>query len=540
MSILRFGVVAAIAAMIGWAQPAAAKRVALVVGNSAYEHATALPNPRNDATLIASSLRRLNFDVVSGLDLGFRDFGRKIKEFRRKLEGADVALLFFAGHGLQVKGQNYLIPVDAELEEELDLSYQAVRLNSVLSEMERMASTKLVFLDACRDNPLARTLYRSMGATRSQGTEPQGLARVNTASGTMIAFATEPGDVALDGKGTNSPFTTALAKHIESPDVDVAQMMRRVRKDVIDSTGSRQTPWTSSSLTDDFYFNKRQLKVASANRQISVESAPQQQQTTAQPAVPQTTSLVPHNSALELSAWDAIKNSGNIYLFESFLTAYPNGNFAVLAKALISELKKKEAKNAAIAAATVKQQTAQATTQQQDTKVASLPEETRTTGPAPVETHSPQVLATMLQRALKTAGCYVMTVDGKWGNGSRRAMQNFNRYANLSLPADPPTSKSVVDTVLAHYRDGGSQRICPVTCGRGTVLRGGRCIAVKRPATNKRRATTRNTSRQQRPPQQRQARPAPRPAPEPEPQQRRGTFSIGIGIGSGLGGGIRF
>lgn len=532
MSFSRFGIALGLAILVGSAVPvAAAKRVALVVGNSDYQHATALPNPRNDAKLIAASLQRLNFDVVSGIDLGFRDFGRKLKEFRRKLQGADVALLFFAGHGLQVKGENYLIPVDAELEEELDLSYQAVRLNSVLSEMERTAATKIVFLDACRDNPLARTLHRSMGATRSSGDDgaPRGLARINTASGTMIAFATEPGDVALDGTGTNSPFTTALAKHIEAPNLDVAQMMRRVRTDVLQMTSKRQTPWTSSSLTNDFFFNKREVVVASANRDIVVEARP--------PSPPQqTTSLVPHDSALELSAWDAIKNSGNVYLFESFLSAYPSGNFAVIARALVSELKKKEAAEKVASRPAPKAEVAPAP--QPEVKVAKLAEEARSAAPAVVETHTPIQLASMLQQALKNAGCYVMGVDGKWGNGSRRAMQTFNMHAKLSLPADPPTSKTVVDSVIAVYRDGGGKRICPLSCRRGTVLRGGRCIALKRPKTK--RASTRKTQQRRTTQPQRQQRP---PAPRqeaPPANERRGTFSIGIGLGGALGGGIRF
>ncbi len=531
MSYSRFGIALGLAILAGSAIPAAAKRVALVIGNSDYQHSTALPNPRNDAQLIAASLERLKFDVVSGFDLGFREFGRKLKEFKRELQDADVALLFFAGHGLQVKGENYLIPVDAELEDELDLNYQTIRLNSVLKEMERAAATKLVFLDACRDNPLSRTLHRSMGATRSSGDgTPRGLARINTASGTMIAFATEPGDVALDGTGTNSPFTTALAKHIEAPNLDVAQMMRRVRSDVLQMTAKRQTPWTSSSLTDDFFFNKQDIVVASARRDIIVEARP--------PSPPQqTTSLVPHDSALELSAWDAVKNSGNVYLFESFLSAYPNGNFAIIAKALISELKKKEAAEK-VGSAPAQIPTAPKT-QKSEVKVAKLAEEARSAAPTAVETHTPLQLARLLQQALKNAGCYTMGVDGQWGNGSRRAMQKFNMYAKLSLPADAPTSKSVVDSVAAIYRERGSKRICPITCGRGSVLRGGRCIAVKRPSTK--RASTRNTrQRTTRTQPQRQQRPPPQRQETPPASERRGTFSIGIGIGRALGGGIKF
>ena len=190
----------------------AAGRVALVVGNGAYEHSTPLPNPANDAADVAAALKGLGFAVIEGLDLDRTAFEAKLREFARAARGAEAALFFYAGHGLQVEGRNYLLPVDARLSEEVDLEFEALELRAFLKQMRSRAN--LVFLDACRDNPLAQDLARSMGASRSAAIG-RGLGRVDAASGTLIAYATQPGNVAADGKGRNSPFTTALLEHID-------------------------------------------------------------------------------------------------------------------------------------------------------------------------------------------------------------------------------------------------------------------------------------------------------------------------------------
>ena len=235
--------------------PAAAeKRVALVVGNSGYVHANALPNPVNDAGDMAKALAEVGFEVILGLDLSKSGFDGKVRDFARALEKADVALLFYAGHGLQVSGKNYLVPVDAKLQVERDLDFEAISLDFVLKQMEldRDDKTNIVFLDACRDNPLVRNLARSMG-TRS-GTIAQGLAQVQAGVGTFIAYSTQPGNVALDGEGRNSPFTAALVKDLRLPDRNLNAVMIEVRKDVTAATGGKQVPWDLSALTGDFYF----------------------------------------------------------------------------------------------------------------------------------------------------------------------------------------------------------------------------------------------------------------------------------------------
>jgi tetratricopeptide (TPR) repeat protein len=229
--------------------PDTRRKVALVIGNSAYKHAAPLPNPTNDARDLAAALRKLGFDVVEGRDLDRPGMDNSIRQFSRKLDGADLAVFFYAGHGMQVAGKNYLVPIDAKLERPGDLNFDTVDVALVLAQMESENRVNLIFLDACRDNPLARSLSRSMG-TRSSSVG-NGLAQIQSAIGTMIAYATQPDNVALDGDGKNSPFTAALLKHIVTPGLDIGTVMRRVRTDVIAATKQKQVPWDHSSLTAD-------------------------------------------------------------------------------------------------------------------------------------------------------------------------------------------------------------------------------------------------------------------------------------------------
>ncbi len=233
---------------------AAEKRAALVIGNAAYANAPPLANPRNDATDLANTLESLGFKVLLGLDLGKRSFDQKVRAFADLLEEADTGLLFYAGHGLQVAGQNFLVPVDAKLAKERDLDFDTVRLNFLLRQMElgREDKTNIVILDACRDNPLTRNLARSMG-TRSARLG-KGLAEVKTGVGTFIAYSTQPGNVALDGTGRNSPFASALVKHMKTPGQPLTSVMVGVRKDVLAATSGRQVPWDHSALIGNFFF----------------------------------------------------------------------------------------------------------------------------------------------------------------------------------------------------------------------------------------------------------------------------------------------
>src|SRR5262245_32367047 len=234
----------------------AQKRVALVIGNSAYQHTDTLNNPKNDATDMAAVLKQWGFQVIDGYDLDKVAFDRKLRDFSVALRAAEVGVFFYAGHGLQVAGQNYLFPVDAKGETADALDWEMVSLDLVQRTMERATtSTNIIFLDACRNNPLARNLARAMG-TCSAGIG-RGLASVDASVGTLISFSTQPGNVALDGPpgGRNSPFAAALVKRIATSNDDLSGLLIDVRNDVRKETQNAQVPWEHSALTERFYFN---------------------------------------------------------------------------------------------------------------------------------------------------------------------------------------------------------------------------------------------------------------------------------------------
>lgn len=255
-----------------WPQAALAqKRVALVVGNGAYHYTSALKNPRNDASDIASQLRMRAFEVLEGYDLDKEAFGRKLQEFSAALKGAEAGVFFYAGHGLQVAGQNYLVPVDAKAESEDALDWEMFKVELVHRAMERSTNTSVLFLDACRDNPLARNLARNMG-TRS-GYVGRGLAPIESGIGTLISFSTQPGNVALDGSGRNSPFAGALVKQISSSTDDLSAILIEVRNEVMKATERRQVPWEHSALTGRFYFGADIKKQPAAKTKTKVISS---------------------------------------------------------------------------------------------------------------------------------------------------------------------------------------------------------------------------------------------------------------------------
>jgi uncharacterized caspase-like protein len=229
-------------------------RVALVIGNAAYSNVPSLANPVNDAREMSSALRELGFKVIEGYNLNSSTMRSKIAEFGAALPGAGVSLFYYAGHGMQVSGRNYLVPVDAKVERPSALGTEAIEVNTVIADMEAEKRINLVFLDACRDNPLSRNLARSMGGGSRSTAVGQGLAQLNAGIGTLITFATSPDTIALDGSGRNSPFTQAMLKYIRTPGLEVRSMLTRVRADVIKATNEQQVPWDHSSLTGDFYF----------------------------------------------------------------------------------------------------------------------------------------------------------------------------------------------------------------------------------------------------------------------------------------------
>ncbi len=225
------------------------KRLALVIGNAAYEFGGKLANPENDAHAIAEALKKTDFEVMQYTNLSQKDIKKAIDEFGEKLQSYDVGLFFYAGHGVQVKGSNYLVPVDANINSESDVEYDCVNAERVLARMEDAGSTvNIVILDACRNNPFERSWTRS--------TQGKGLAFMNAPSGSLIAYATSPGTTASDGSGNNGLYTSALLKHLATPDITILEMFQRVRTTVMEESGDQQVPWESTSLRGNFYFVK--------------------------------------------------------------------------------------------------------------------------------------------------------------------------------------------------------------------------------------------------------------------------------------------
>jgi hypothetical protein len=223
------------------------KRTALVIGNSSYQKAGTLRNPVNDANDIAQALQQLGFDVILLKDATLRQMGDAIEEFNLKLRQGGVGVFYYAGHGVQVEGENYLIPIDTQLMRQQDVRYETLPVGKVLGAMEDAANgLNIVILDACRDNPLPRQWQRSTAG---------GLAPIQAVRGSYIAYATAPGEVAADGTGRNGIFTANILQHIKTPNLTIEEMFKRVRQGVAKDTNNQQIPWDSSSLIGEFSFN---------------------------------------------------------------------------------------------------------------------------------------------------------------------------------------------------------------------------------------------------------------------------------------------
>ena len=308
------------AAVAGPGVAFAESRIALVVGNGAYTNVGALANPPNDARLIARTLRGLGFEVIEHVDTDQKTLKRAVSDFGDRLEAAGkdaVGLFYYAGHGVQVRDENYLIPVSADIEREKDVDIEAVSVNTVLDNMAFAGNRlNIVILDACRNNP-----YK--GGFRSAS---RGLAKMNATKGTLIAYATAPGDVAADGTGVNSPYTAALATAMVKPGVPVERVFKMVRISVQKQTKDEQTPWESSSLTGDFYFVPGS-EASAAAAPLDVNDTPE-----------------------EIAYWQSIQTSENPSDFESYLERYgDNGAFTVLARNRAKELRAHETDGTRIA-----------------------------------------------------------------------------------------------------------------------------------------------------------------------------------------------
>jgi uncharacterized caspase-like protein len=291
----------------GSAAPSAGKRVALVIGNGAYRKVDPLTNPENDARLIARTLQETGFELIGGgaqLELDKAGFDRAVHDFGTALQGAEVALFYYSGHGMQVQGENWLVPVDANPTRPQDLDFQMVDAALVLRQMEG-AGTKLnlVILDACRNNPFA-----SRGVRGAQA----GLAEMRAPEGTLISYATQPGNVASDGANGDSPFTSALANTIRRPGLDIFQVFNQVGLAVKQDTGGAQQPWLASSpIAGNFYF---------INGPVTVITPP--------PAA----SAAPPSINEDALFWQSIAGSKDPADFRAYLKNFPSGRFAELAE----------------------------------------------------------------------------------------------------------------------------------------------------------------------------------------------------------------
>lgn len=486
----------AVALLFG-AEPAfAGKRVALVIANSAYQHAPSLTNPVNDGTVMARTLKEAGFDVVdSRHDLSALDTRRVLREFADATRDADIAVVYYAGHGIEVEGSNYLIPVDARLERDTDVYDEALSLDRVLVAVEPAKQLRLVILDACRDNPFGKTMKRTIAA-RGIG---RGLAQVEpTSSNTLIAYSAKAGFTAQDGDGANSPFTVALSKHLTTPGLDVRRAFGFVRDDVLKSTGNKQEPFVYGSLGGDDV-PLVPVKVTAAAAAVPVVN-------------PQADMRRDYELALQV---------GNRPAWEAFLAQHPDGFYANLAKLQIDKITAEQAHAAAIekakqaeaerdrlaavgaqkdaqvkAAADAKaaeqaqiaaqkikeqaQQQAAVAEQQRVNLAAAAPSAAPASTAAPAGTNvasltpaaAPADLSRSVQTELGRVGCFSGQADGNWNTSSQRSLSQFNRYAGTKLDVKT-ASTDALDTVKAK-----PSRVCPLVCEHGLKADGDKCTKI--------------------------------------------------------------
>ena len=488
----------AAAALLMVCQPAwAEKRVALVLGNSAYQNAAKLPNPVNDGAVIAATLKHAGFDVVdSRHDLPAAETRRTLREFADRARDADIAVVYYAGHGIEVDGSNYLIPVDAKLERDTDVYDEALSLDRVLLAIEPAKKLRLVILDACRDNPFSKNMKRTV-ASRAIG---QGLAKIEpTSPNVLIAYSAKAGSTAADGDGKNSPFTAALSHHLTKPGLDVRRAFGFVRDEVLKTTGNKQEPFVYGSLGGD---------------DVPLVPAP----VAAAPATP-----APSAQAEARRDYELALQIGNKSALNAFLAQYPDGFYASLAKLQLdkiaaeetrvaatekarlteqerarlaaeggqksqqakAEAEAKAAEQARIAAEKAKQVAQdQAAAAEQKRVAAESAAADKASAPAPADKDKavnvaalaagpPQADVTKsVQAELRRVGCLSGSADGNWNNASQRSLTQFNRYAGTRLDTKV-ASVDTLDTIKLK-----SSRVCPLVCEHGFQADGDRCTKI--------------------------------------------------------------
>ncbi|WP_083218593.1 caspase family protein [Bradyrhizobium icense] len=489
----------AAAAFLLVSEPAfAEKRVALILGNSAYQNVAPLTNPVNDSSKIAATLKDAGFDVVdSRRDLPAAETRRALRDFADRARDADIAVVYYAGHGIEVDGANYLIPVDARLERDTDIYDEGLSLDRILIAIEPAKKLRLVILDACRDNPFARTMKRTV-ASRAIG---QGLAKVEpTSPNVLIAYSAKAGSTAADGDGQNSPFTAALSNHLTKPGLDVRRAFGFVRDEVLKTTNNRQEPFVYGSL---------------GGEDVPLVPAPRAAPAAAAPALSaQAEARRDYELALQI---------GNKSALNAFLAQYPDGFYSSLAKLQLdkiaaedarlaatekarlaeqerarlaaegaqksqqakAEAEAKAAERARIAAEKAKQVAQeQAAAAEQKRVAAESAAGDKTSAPAPAEKDKavnvaaltagpPQADVTKsVQAELRRVGCLSGNADGNWNVASQRSLTLFNRYAGTKLDTKV-ASVDTLDTIKLK-----SARVCPLVCEHGFKAEGERCTRI--------------------------------------------------------------
>ncbi len=482
----------ALGLLVGAGPALAGKRVALVLANSAYQHAPSLANPVNDGSVMARTLKEAGFDVVdSRHDLSAQDTRRVLRDFADATRDADIAVVYYAGHGIEVEGSNYLIPVDAKLERDTDVYDEALSLDRVLVAVEPAKQLRLVILDACRDNPFGKRMKRTI-ASRGFG---RGLAQVEpTSPNTLIAYSAKAGFTAQDGDGVNSPFTVALSKHLTTPGLDVRRAFGFVRDEVLRSTGNKQEPFVYGSLGGED-MPLVPVKVAAIA-----------------PANPQADIRRDYELALQVGSRPA---------WEAFLAQHPDGFYASLARLQIEKVSAEQAHAAAIAkakqaeaerdrlaalgaqkeaqakaAADAKaaeqaqlaaqkakeqaQQQAAAAEQQRVNLAAAAPSAAPASTASPAGTSvasltpaiAPADLNRSVQAELGRVGCFSGQADGNWNTSAQRSLSQFNRYAGTKLDVKV-ASTDALDAVKSK-----PSRVCPLVCEHGFKADGDKCTKI--------------------------------------------------------------
>lgn len=503
---------------LGCGPALATTRVALVIGNSAYKDVPRLGNPVNDAALLAAMFRKAGFDqVTTKLDVGMAEMQKALREFGAQARGADVAVIYFAGHGIELDGNNYLIPTDAILQTDAEVLDETVPLDRVLVAIEPAKQLRLVILDACRDNPFAQTMKRTL-ASRGIG---RGLAKVEPNNpNTVIAFAAKAGSTASDGDARNSPFAVALVNHLATPGLDLRKAFGYVRDDVLKQTDNKQEPYIYGSLGgDDFPLVPKPLVTKPDAAPVvdppSVATGPQ--------ANPDEPVRKDYEFALQVGTRDG---------WNAFLEKYPVGFYANLAKAQLNKIAAEEARAAAAEKARMAEQekarlAAEGARQAEQVKAAAAAlsaEEARlaaekakrieqakadageqaraaaekdaaakaasaepavmppsnappadgerlaSLSPATVDTKATQAdLPKALQTELKRVGCFAAAVEGDWNAASQRSLSLFNKYAGTKFDVKL-ASMDALDGVKAK-----PSRVCPLTCEHGYKVDGNAC-----------------------------------------------------------------